>query len=185
MVLPCNIPPFDFNPRSREGSDRNSAHGCDSGNNFNPRSREGSDMAGPGTGVVAPVFQSALPRRERPLYFIACKIHSTISIRAPAKGATFPLSLDSPLLHYFNPRSREGSDFGEIPGWVSYDQFQSALPRRERLAFSASTLTAAKFQSALPRRERHQLFKIHERFYNFNPRSREGSDILMPTRYTD
>ena len=109
MVLPCNIPPFDFNPRSREGSDRNSAHGCDSGNNFNPRSREGSDMAGTGTGVVAPVFQSALPRRERPLYFIACKIHSTISIRAPAKGAT--LCITKMYLE---------------------NTFQSALPRRER-----------------------------------------------------
>ena len=55
-------------------------------------------------------FQSTLPRGER---LIGTKVEidlSTISIHAPARGATF---LDNPLCKikcYFNPRSREGSD---------------------------------------------------------------------------
>ena len=79
-----------------------------------------------------PRFQSTLPRRERPLYFVTFFPSSHISIHAPAKGATFitcyePVTLEpfqSTLprrerlcislarLHngYFNPRSREGSD---------------------------------------------------------------------------
>ena len=54
-----------FNPRSREGSDNDSGaiKGMDA--NFNPRSREGSDTKQP-----------------------VIRIDFTISIHAPAKGAT-------------------------------------------------------------------------------------------------
>ena len=98
-----------FNPRSREGSDRNyfprspchriSIHAPAKGAtcglladnmsdfHFNPRSREGSDQAG---------AQELFP------------VHP-ISIHAPAKGATQVWLTDTVFLH-FNPRSREGSD---------------------------------------------------------------------------
>ena len=55
----------DFNPRSREGSDVAFAQGGDLIGDFNPRSREGSDT---------------LKTLKRCGY--------TISIHAPAKGAT-------------------------------------------------------------------------------------------------
>ena len=46
-----------------------------------------------------------------------------ISIHAPVKGATSPcLSLSNPL-QYFNPRSREGSDLGDMPGIVPMEYF--------------------------------------------------------------
>ena len=38
----------DFNPRSREGSDKNSLDGVTRLRDFNPRSREGSDLLSPG-----------------------------------------------------------------------------------------------------------------------------------------
>ena len=76
-----------FNPRSREGSDSDtdSIHMLD--DDFNPRSREGSDKD--------------VNRLETLI---------TISIHAPAKGATFTGSPLNVLSTDFNPRSREGSD---------------------------------------------------------------------------
>ena len=77
---------------------------------------------------------------------------------------------------YFNPRSREGSDRGRFQVILLFSQFQSTLPRRERLlsnpdavnpsvisihapAKGATTPLKPKelsclFQSTLPRRER-------------------------------
>ena len=143
------------------------------------------------------IFQSTLPRRERPAWF---RLRSG--------------------LRYFNPRSREGSD--HIPECLNsaLEVFQSTLPRRERrktvsapskpsdfnprsregsdyflmICFWAITIsihapakgatsrskvrtTADIFQSTLPRRERHDLLQFPSlSSVNFNPRSREGSD---------
>ena len=105
-----------------------------------------------------------------------CFSKYSISIRAPAKGATICIETE-----------------------MSKNRFQSALPRRERHTFLQRKLPAAKFQSALPRRERRMI--IYRRWlmndisirapakgatcqgkrqgtvcHNFNPRSREGSD---------
>ena len=81
-------------------------------------------------------FQSALPRRERLKLFHLCVLifryfnprsregsdatfssrpsFIKISIRAPAKGATFSCRVLVSRSPYFNPRSREGSDL-KIP----------------------------------------------------------------------
>ena len=102
-------------------------------NDFNPRSREGSDGVGACISLPAPGFQSTLPRRER-LWWLwtACGAtnfnprsregsdkeqgkdlpSNSISIHAPAKGATFLL---------LSPCAR-------------HTRFQSTLPRRERPA---------------------------------------------------
>ena len=99
-----------FNPRSREGSDTPPIVVLFAAGNFNPRSREGSD-----------VKQMTL-----------IEDLSTISIHAPARGATPYLSpphtsnkfqstlprgerpsfsgVSNSSYTYFNPRSREGSD---------------------------------------------------------------------------
>ncbi len=67
LVKPCCLKyPFNFNPRSREGSDAEKRRGnCMAKVNFNPRSREGSDGMTAGYGMQA-----------------------AISIHAPARGAT-------------------------------------------------------------------------------------------------
>ena len=77
-----------FNPRSREGSDKQKGSSVLHVRNFNPRSREGSDHEQYATVLKLCEFQSTLPRGERPT--------------APAfvvRGVSD-----------FNPRSREGSD---------------------------------------------------------------------------
>ena len=58
--------------------------------------------------------------------------------------------------------------------------FQSTLPRRERPCKNAFVFGLDKFQSTLPRRER-QLWRVRLTIqYDFNPRSREGSDLMCP-----
>ena len=101
---------FCFNPRSREGSDKNVKKGLLMRYGFNPRSREGSDELRQANGVNA----------------------LRVSIHAPARGATqstkstrqcrvmFQSTLPRGerritgrsrcLSGSFNPRSREGSD---------------------------------------------------------------------------
>ena len=77
-----------FNPRSREGSDRvRCSQTTGNISYFNPRSREGSDA-----------FHDAM------------SLMYSISIHAPARGATPNRSLKKSRCKNFNPRSREGSD---------------------------------------------------------------------------
>ena len=98
--------------------------------NFNPRSREGSDK-------YASINPDAV----------------TISIRAPARGATnVGLQIDTAGV------------------------FQSALPRGERQNLKAVADVLNVFQSALPRGERRSLPERRWLPSYFNPRSREGSD---------
>ena len=122
----------DFNPRSREGSDVNggvifSLEGAFQSTlprrerhaqghlvvgakvDFNPRSREGSDLDTNTIVLPLPVFQSTLPRRERLGHKYHSVTTSSISIHAPAKGATPQV----------------------ITSILSF-KFQSTLPRRER-----------------------------------------------------
>ena len=125
-----------FDPRSREGSDR--AEHIDQFRNcrFDPRSREGSD-------------RSELARRGRML---------TVSIRAPAKGATPAAGTSMTGRHRVSIRApAKGATCARPWGPQGWLMFRSALPRRERpiLRFSARS---------------HRCF---------DPRSREGSDPVL------
>ena len=165
-------------------------------------------------------FQSTLPRGERltlarnfPCGVRKISIHAPargatseficnfssdiISIHAPARGATPAPSLRMPRLSYFNPRSREGSDFASFHAFfkpeisihapargatrISFTSsdastFQSTLPRGERPSPVRSHSGLRLFQSTLPRGERHHVIHVYFRLNDFNPRSREGSD---------
>ena len=123
---------YNFNPRSREGSDRLAYAVTHTPNYFNPRSREGSDNVQSLNVSLLSRFQSTLPRRERPYTFL----YSDMII-----------------------------------------SFQSTLPRRERLRDTEMAEPVTQFQSTLPRRERQIMWRMDlTNFFNFNPRSREGSD---------
>ena len=78
----------------------------------------------------------------------------------------------------FNPRSREGSDDAYLNFCICSVVFQSTLPRRERRFRRLCAPLLPEFQSTLPRRERHRSMQITVRSTeDFNPRSREGSDL--------
>ena len=109
LIIPVHLL-NDFNPRSREGSDclvHNKLHLY---SYFNPRSREGSDFIAYAIRHSQMQFQSTLPRRERQHFSGSVPLWTSISIHAPAKGATVSTI----------GRSQTGT------------KFQSTLPRRER-----------------------------------------------------
>ena len=154
LSVPCNNSFSNFNPRSREGSDRTDLDWWRLRVHFNPRSREGSDIKNCGLfhfsvkfqsalprrerqyGIraVRPLakFQSALPRRERRAEYVHTGYRGAISIRAPAKGAT---SAENGGKHFIRISIRAPAK-GATFAWLN---------------FSCSSP-------------------------NFNPRSREGSD---------
>ena len=99
-----------FNPRSRAGSDLFTRSFARHDPRFNPRSRAGSDLPSGGTTGQVLAFQSTLPRGERPPASRRGDDMDHVSIHAPARGATFAVSLSCPCTSRFNPRSRAGSD---------------------------------------------------------------------------
>ena len=168
--------PHHFNPRSREGSDAWSQMAAPSYRDFNPRSREGSDTptqqtdfqvtkisihapAKGATVLLEPstarrLFQSTLPRRERPAGR-GRKRHSRHFNPRSREGSDGHLRCCSSLVYHFNPRSREGSDRRIPDACVPAPLFQSTLPRRERLPTAPiKAYHKPAFQSTLPRRER-------------------------------
>ena len=99
-------------------------------------------------------FQSTLPRRERQHPPFCKSKRGSISIHAPAKGATIFKIIKNTDCFYFNPRSREGSDRG-----------------RQRLSI--------KLYNFNPRSREGSDGGFNRRdggLSYFNPRSREGSD---------
>ena len=79
----------------------------------------------------------------------------TISIHAPAKGATKLLDTFPYILPYFNPRSREGSDVERL----------FRFPVLRPISIHAPAKGATK-----------RVFALGKYLHHFNPRSREGSD---------
>ena len=106
------------------------------------------------TSIFRIKFQSTLPRRERPPCCMSPTFQRSISIHAPAKGATcgdlartmaVVISIHAPAKGATLSSSRTNRRTA----------FQSTLPRRERRAMSTNAATCATiFQSTLPRRER-------------------------------
>ena len=152
---PARSPPGDFNPRSREGSDWNvsvllpitfyfnprSHEGSDDSLtagfcktiHFNPRSREGSDHAALLYWYNCQSISIRAPARgATESTYNEFNEETLISIRAPARGATALVRGTSRNWGYFNPRSREGSDCPCTWDFTQLGIFQSALPRGER-----------------------------------------------------
>ena len=192
---------YDFNPRSREGSDVVRAiqvfalsqfqstlprgerlfHSFLSRpilHYFNPRSREGSDSAVLALVPISSQFQSTLPRGERRYLNPRIVVNGTISIHAPARGATHPFRFLFPSSRYFNPRSREGSDSPPLPVPAFLCYFN---PRSREGSDLLAAERAAECKYFNPRsREGSDRFLLMPLLLplHFNPRSREGSDFI-------
>ena len=80
--------------------------------NFNPRSREGSDDSTPSY-LQEYLISIHAPARGATAKSVGSLKAVVISIHAPARGATKASCFSSHLYSHFNPRSREGSDVGE------------------------------------------------------------------------
>ena len=166
------------------------------------------------------IFQSTLPRRERPARILQeltgrpisihapakgatgdtprARVRQEISIHAPAKGATCIGALFPTCSKHFNPRSREGSDHSRgngsqsrqisihapAKGATAFRQTERAVLR---ISIHAPAKGATRLAAAAPH---HGGISIHAPAKgatrprrrprptgNFNPRSREGSDL--------
>ena len=95
--LPSHRPSI-FQSALPRGERRQCSVYCGELSNFNPRSREGSDRLGRIKLCFGCKFQSALPRGERPWCPRQCHHAPAISIRAPARGATTKFLLTFPTL---------------------------------------------------------------------------------------
>ena len=152
----CHTSHRCFNPRPREGGDGVAGPVCAVRWCFNPRPREGGDANPVACPTPSSMFQSAPPRRGRRGARSARLRCSRVSIRAPAKGATFGhldvhlhlgVSIRAPAKgatgrsatrrhrwRSFNPRPREGGDQASPRHGTGMIMFQSAPPRRGRPA---------------------------------------------------
>ena len=134
------------------------------------------------------IFQSTLPRRERPLLLILLKdgehfnprshegsdqephniyFQPCISIHAPTKGATVPIAYHFLFIYVFQStlprRERPISAIFEM----SFDSFQSTLPREERRLMMRYKSSGVVFQSTLPREERQSNDRLIHRALQF------------------
>ena len=171
--------------------------------NFNPRSREGSDVVGrcyerlflisihaPAKGATTEkcvrtkkrnTFQSTLPRRERQAEFQINPIKVSISIHAPAKGATGPGDEYIELVKISIHAPAKGATKRQKQARTKSD-ISIHAPAKGATGAKGEKRQKKKFQSTLPRRERQKGRRSWQKMRNFNPRSREGSDLLCTHR---
>ena len=110
MPLYCRIHALVFQPTLPRGERRSSLFIVFySKDNFNPRSREGSDKYSRVSPTVYSISTHA-PARGATIIDRFCATCVPISTHAPARGATIDTAVTSEDVVNFNPRSREGSD---------------------------------------------------------------------------
>ena len=134
----CTVVYGNFNPRSREGSDRNKivvapglyisirapARGATGSTlraaaeigNFNPRSREGSDAITPAVYSRCPHFNPRSREGSDLLHVVSGKLAVTFQSALPRGERRYPGGVLLPGQGNFNPRSREGSDNKYLDG---------------------------------------------------------------------
>ena len=145
---------IDFNPRSREGSDRCNREIDRFKKNFNPRSREGSDLS----------FKN----------FLNSAIYFNPRSREGSDGTTFATFAAFRLFQSTLPR-RERRRFLHKPHLIR--RFQSTLPRRERRYTARHTHSWVLISIHAPAKGATESWeRACAPLRNFNPRSREGSD---------
>ena len=162
----------------------------------------GSDWCEAFGGGIKEIFQSTLPRGERPFEYCVQNVRAIISIHAPAWGATgalynlkaislfqstLPRGERLPQLLFrsrqldFNPRSRVGSDESERTshGFGVISIHAPAWGATKKGVYALITDDISIHAPAWGATRRRQKYK--EPRNDFNPRSRVGSDGLRPS----
>ena len=86
---------------------------------------------------------------------------------------------DDTMMYQFQSTLPRGERLALISHFLSCHAFQSTLPRGERRINRKPKLASISFQSTLPRGERLGLYVHCGKKRCFNPRSHEGSDCMM------
>ena len=123
------------------------------------------------------VFQSTLPRGERHSPTHVNPPRQYISIHAPARGATRLCRIFFLRSRNFNPRSREGSDACVfVQHWVVNISIHAPARGATVNGYCSSTNTTISIHA--PARGATVSYGVLNNICaNFNPRSREGSDL--------
>jgi len=103
----------------------------------------------------------------------------SVSIHAPARGATHSAGKAPQNWDSFNPRAREGRDILKIVKLLITFLFQSTRPRGARHLSYSKELSYLPFQSTRPRGARPQAPAFVIPAFGFNPRAREGRDMPL------
>ena len=122
-------------------------------------------------------FQSTLPREERlessPLIVVEVEFQSTLP-----REERRQVVRSGRWLRYFNPRSHERSDIDKVKNARSHVISIHAPTRGATNPPFNQAIEFVEFQSTLPREERLGAGVSSPNTPNFNPRSHERSDIL-------
>ena len=143
---------------------------------FNPRSREESDDEYEQYTLFSVAFQSTLPRGER-LYKCSWQLlHEYFNPRS-REGSDYSADCSDLSDGYFNPRSREGSDINDANGSEGVS-ISIHAPARGATRFNYAIYFCFYISIHAPARGATRTYgRGSSSDNNFNPRSREGSDV--------
>ena len=149
-----------------------------SATNFNPRSREGSDNDTCFRVSIKFQFQSTLPRGERRCAICIKKNKRFISIHAPARGATmFSAPMISFLKISIHAPARGATDHARLAILIVYISIHA--PARGATVIVVLFVYVCNISIHAPARGATLSFaRLTPINSNFNPRSREGSDLF-------
>ena len=150
---------------------------------FNPRTRVGCDLFF-GSNILAMLrFQSTHPRGVRHLGGGKQTIQFSVSIHAPAWGATALKDAGWQISIRFNPRTRVGCDITGTDGELRETKFQSTHPRgvrhlrpHEDQVYQSVSIHAPAWGATTGG------LHGHVPFHGFNPRTRVGCDFRCTCR---
>ena len=122
-----------------------------------------------------PQFQSTRPRGARLVGAGGARGVVSVSIHAPARGAT-PAPIRAPERRAFQSTRPRGARHRSPASQQARRAFQSTRPRGARLYPIIWTTAEVEFQSTRPRGARQNLQSIIKDRDRFNPRARAGRD---------
>ena len=146
---------------------------------FNPRSHAGSDNSTSARTISGLLFQSTLPRGERLTGSGRSSSQLRISIHAPTRGATKSAEYVASITDISIHAPTRGATWHASPQRIMFE-FQSTLPRGERLEYAAAKGGIVIISIHAPTRGATCTMSSLRcwRLY-FNPRSHAGSDIQL------
>ena len=131
-----------FNSRARKGRDAASSEvNCDMSSGFNSRARKGRDWRPPTCRASRRRFNSRA-RKGRDTSSTGSISTRTVSIHAPARGATRPRAPRFRRLSSFNSRARKGRDPRPLLIRISSTTFQFTRPQGARRPARRAALSA-------------------------------------------
>ena len=194
-----------FNSRAREGRDFNNETIETIKHRFNSRAREGRDAKGTDGRSIVLKFQFTRPRGARQKRRLST-LSATVSIHAPARGATYereiyadgsefqftrprgarhwaPSEPHLPLLVSIHAPARGATSVPD--GYSIYNVFQFTRPRGARPAVPRLQYGLQCFNSRAREGRDIKQFTLVAPGNGFNSRAREGRDLLLHRVRTD